>query len=103
MIKKGLILILFFYVLKFLPAWLVLFIGILFFVYFLLGIYEMYLSYRFQQKLKNEPVDETNSVYVDYHDDDNDDEERDSFTSKYFNGMYNPTSSEYYKFNHDEK
>lgn len=92
MIKKGLIgLVLFFCILKFLPAGLVLFIGIFFFVYFLLGIYEMYSSYRFQKKLKNEPVDESNSVYTDYDDD------SDSLTSKYFDAMYNPSSFEYYK------
>lgn len=92
-IKKGLIgLVLFFCVLKFLPAVLILFFGIFFIVYFLIGIYEMYANYRFQKKLEKEPVDETNSV-TDY---DDDDEEGDSLTKKYFNAMYNPASSEYY-------
>ena len=79
---------------KIFPAWVVLIALCCWLIYFFYGVYKKYLIRKAEKAEKAKRIEaERTSSYSNY---DDDDEEK-SFTSKYFNGMYNPTSSDYYK------
>ena len=83
---------------KIFPAWVVLIALCCFLIYFLHGVYKNYLIRKAEKAKKAEEAKrieaERTSSYSNY---DEDDEDEKSLARKYFDGMYNPTSSDYYK------
>lgn len=79
---------------KIFPAWVVLIVLCCFLIYFLYNMYKKYLIRKAEKAEEVKRIEaEKTSSYSNYEDDD----DEKSLTRKYFDGMYNPTSSDYYK------
>lgn len=80
---------------KIFPSWVVLIALCCFLIYFFYGVYKKYLIRKAEKAEEAKRVEaERTSSYSNY---DYDDDDEKSLSRKYFDGMYNPTSSDYYK------
>lgn len=80
---------------KIFPAWVVLIVLCCFLIYFFYGVYKNYLIKKAEKAEEAKRIEaEKTSSYSNYDDDDDDEK---SLARKYFDGMYNSTSSDYYR------
>ena len=79
---------------KLFPSWVVLIVLCCFLIYFFYNVYKKYLIRKAEKAEEAKRIEaEKTSSYSNYEDDD----DEKSLARKYFDGMYNPTSSDYYK------